>query len=447
MLLRTKVLLPTGIGIIIIVFLQHNCIVGSSKTTQNSIEIENIAKSIVVSINKSKYRYGSGVILQHKGDDYTVITTAQVVNDRDFTINTSDNQSYKIIPDSVQIAPDNTDLAIVKFRSTSNYPNAKLGNHSSIKSGMNVYIAGFTDYGINTNKSRLTPFVFTQGNVLANSNKTFDHGYSFLYLNPIRSIVNGAALLNSNGELVAIHGISNHPPIKMKMVKLDCKMFTNDEYAEVPIKSSVPLAYNLTMKFDVAIPIMHFEMVANNMGVKLERQIPAAMLTADDYIISGIEKYLNQNERDSVADLDRAIQLKPDEANLYNYRGAIKAGKLNDVQGGLADLNRAIKLKNSDITVYKNRGYLRAKALADIQGGLTDFDQAIQIDPTDADSYGSRGSIKYFHLKDRSSGMADIRQSVKLFQQQGDIYSYAEGKAAIHFLEEDMKKSKSVLDK
>ena len=46
----------------------------------------------------------------------------------------------------------------------------------------------------------------------------------------------------------------------------------------------------------------------------------------------------------ALADFNRAIELKPDEAALYVNRGQVKWGQ-KDADGALADFNRAVDLK------------------------------------------------------------------------------------------------------
>ena len=326
---------------------------------KSAVEIADTAKAITVMITKSN-GVGSGVILQQQGDIYTVLTAAHVVKDKvSYKITTSDDRSYAVISNSIRAASGNIDLAVVKFKSTTKYPTAKLGNCNILKSGMDLYVGGFPGTSIAITAPE---FMFREGKVSANSNKTFEKGYSLVYSNDTLPGMSGGAVLNSDGELVAIHGRGDR-----------------DE-------SGAKNGFNL------GIPINRFATVVSNMGVQLDGQVAAIPQNvapkADDYIASAAQKYEKGEYQGSLADLDRAIQLNPNFANAYKSRGTLKE-RLQDTQGALADYNRAI-----------------------------------QLDPSYAIAYAWRDIIKYTRLNDRAGAIADMQQAARLFQQQNDTNGY-----------------------
>ena len=59
----------------------------------------------------------------------------------------------------------------------------------------------------------------------------------------------------------------------------------------------------------------------------------------------------------ALADYNKAIELDPDDAIVYNNRGLLyKAQKKEDL--ALADFNKAIELNPKYVTAYTNRGSL-----------------------------------------------------------------------------------------
>jgi hypothetical protein len=54
-------------------------------------------------------------------------------------------------------------------------------------------------------------------------------------------------------------------------------------------------------------------------------------LKAEEYYQSSDRKYHRQDDRGSLADLDRAIQVKPDFADAHRRRGILKANIFQDV--------------------------------------------------------------------------------------------------------------------
>jgi hypothetical protein len=330
-------------------------------SAKSSVEIGEIAKAITVLITEPG-SVGSGAILQHQGDVYTVLTAAHVVKAKaSFKITTSDDRSYEVISSSIKSAPGSIDLAVVKFKSTANYPTAKLGNCNVLKSGMDLYVGGFPGMSRAITQS---VFVFREGKVSANSNKTFENGYSLVYSNDTLPGMSGGAVLNSDGELVAIHG-------------------RGDRDTTSGAKNG----------FNLGIPVNRFATVASNMGIDLGVKVAVIPQNnapkADDYLASAAQKQGKGDDRGSLTDLDRAIQLDSKNANDYISRGTLKFDKLQDIQGGLVDLDRAVQLDPKSAIAYNNRGVLQSSKLKDFQRALADYNRAIQIDPQYAIAYPS----------------------------------------------------------
>jgi tetratricopeptide (TPR) repeat protein len=361
---------------------------------KSQADVAETARTITVLIT-SPSGQGSGVILKQEGDIYTVLTAAHVVKKKvSYKITTPDERQYEVISSSIVSAPGDIDLAVVKFKATTKYPTAKLGNCNILTRGMDLYVAGFpgTDRAITS-----TILIVREGKISANSNKTFDKGYSLIYSNDTLNGMSGGAVLNSNGELVAIHGVGDRDEDGRKN------------------------------GFNLGIPIERFGTVASRMGVELNGQV-AVIITdtapkADDYFASAKQKTIKGDNRGAVADLNRAIQLDPNYAQAYIFRGVLKAARLNDTQGALADLNRAIEINPSYLLAYLSRGLLKYEKLNDIQGALADFDRSIQLDLNNALAYSNRGALKYEKLNDPQGALADINRAVQLDPQNSGDYN------------------------
>jgi tetratricopeptide (TPR) repeat protein len=373
-------------------------LVQSIAIAKTSVEIADTARAITVLISDGSSQ-GSGVILQHQGDIYTILTAAHVVKHKtSYKITTSDDRSYEIVSSSIRSAPGKIDLAICKFKSTTKYPTAKLGNSNALKSGMDLYVAGFPAATKVLTKS---VFVFREGKVSANSNQTFDAGYSLIYSNDTLPGMSGGGVLNSNGELVAIHG------------RGDRERLTDGGTG------------NKT-GFNVGIPIDRFATLASSIGIQIGQPVSSISQNtapkADDYVAAAAQKYGNRDYRGALADYDRAIQLTPNNAIAYNYRGVLKE-KIQDIQGGLADYNRAIQLDANYGEAYSNRGTLKANKLQDLQGALADYNLAIELNPKYAPAYSNRGNLKVKNME-IDSGLADYNRAIQLDPNEATYYSY-----------------------
>ena len=79
----------------------------------------------------------------------------------------------------------------------------------------------------------------------------------------------------------------------------------------------------------------------------------------------------------AIADLNQALQLKPDEANFYDSRGFAYAGK-KDYDRAIADYNQALKLKPDADYTYYHRGIVY-RALGDRLQAIADFRKALEL--------------------------------------------------------------------
>ena len=365
---------------------------------KTSVEIGDTAKAITVSISEPE-SVGSGVILQRQGDTYTVLTAAHVVRNKvAYKITTSDDRQYSVISSSIKPAPGNIDLAIVKFKANAKYPTAKLGNSHRLKSGMELYVAGFPAATQVLTKS---VFMFREGKVSANSDRTFEAGYSLVYSNDTLPGMSGGAVLNTNGELVAIHG------------RGDRERLSDNTFGG-------------KTGFNVGIPIDRFVAIASNMGVPLSQSVAAPPLStapkADDYLAAAAQKYSNRDYRGALAEYDRVIQLQPSNAPAHNYRGVLKV-KIQDFDGGLADYNRAIQLDANYGEAYSNRGNLKANKLQDLSGAMADYDLAIELNPKYALAYAYRGRLKVKNMA-VNAGLDDYNRAIKIDPNESTYYSY-----------------------
>ena len=215
-------------------------------SSYNAEDLSRIAKEVTVIIDGQDL--ASGVIISHRGDDYTVLTNWHAVrswgND---TVNTKDGARHIIKPGSIKRI-GKLDLAIFTFTSNKFYRVAEFGNSDTISEGSPLYVTGAPAnlQGI-TSRSLLV----VSGQLVGFDAPT-QNGYSLVYSNNTMPGMSGGSVIDKNGNLVGIHGIGSRD--------------SNGQKAG----------------FNLGIPINLFVTNASQMGIKytatyqkIDRQTPA----------------------------------------------------------------------------------------------------------------------------------------------------------------------------
>jgi tetratricopeptide (TPR) repeat protein len=397
-------------------------IVQTIAQAKTKVEIGRIAKNITVRIETvGSEEKGSGILIQKEGDVYDVLTAAHVVKARSdfaFKIVTPDGIVHSSM--SVSRIDGDLDLAVVSFKSSQKYQLSDIGTSNSLEPGTEVYVSGFP---AKTQTISDGVFNFTAGTVSGKANRPVDSkGYTLIYSNPTLPGMSGGPVLNTDGQLVAIHGLGDRSLID-----------------------------NNKTNFNLGIVVERFSPVAQFLGVNVWTKLPK--LPAEDtpnaayYYLSAKEisigfKYfegyrkisqeLDAQELDAkraINNLNTAIALNPKYSDAYNLRARIKS-KLKNFSGALNDYNTAIEIGSSDPSeTHRHRGKIKYMNLNDTFGALEDYNKAIEIDSNNVLAYVYRGIIKHDQLKDIPGAMADWDKAIKI----GSIYGIISSQDKIPF--------------
>ncbi|BAU08523.1 tetratricopeptide repeat-containing S1 family peptidase [Fischerella sp. NIES-3754] len=347
-------------------------------------EVEQIAREITVRIvdTQDPTVSGSGVLIKHSGDTYTVLTAYHVVKDGGkYEVITPDTQTNQV--KSVKRLPD-VDLAVVEFSSSKDYKIAKIGNSDKATASNSVYVAGFPGRTAAISNPQL---FFNKGQVQANGAAQRD-GYNILYDNDTLSGMSGGAVLNEQGEVVAIHGRVDEQEIGEKS---QSKIITG-------LGTTIYSALRQMLAVGVDVGVRPPDVVATG-------------LKADDFYIRAYDKYDQKDYKGAIADYTSALKINPNDADAYNNRGVARSD-LGDKQGAIADYTSALKINPNDADAYNNRGNARSD-LGDKQGAITDFNSALKINPNDAEAYYNRGNARRL-LGDKQGAIADYTSAIKI---------------------------------
>ncbi len=373
---------------------------------------------------------GSGVIIKHEGDTYTLLTAAHVVKnrqDRPLKIVTFDRQEYSTPIDRIQIAPNAIDLATVTFQSNQNYPVAEIGDSINLTRGQPIVAAGYANAKLQ----------FYPGKVVAIGRQAQPDGYGLVLGNAdILPGMSGGAVFNDKGILVGINGKS------VGNVNINLADRRN----------------RIRPVSGLAIPIETFVQIASQMQVDLGARTPkstVATSTADDFFIAAQHKSERGNYQEAIDDYDSTLALNPNFTEVYFRRG-IAHSSLQHWPEAMADYTRSIATDPNYSEAYIHRGNIR-NILADWQGAMSDFDlalglnpsasaayigrgkalceldkcqlalsdynRAIELNPTSAYAYNNRG-FAYYRLGDNQNALSSYLAAAELYRKQGNDRDY-----------------------
>jgi tetratricopeptide (TPR) repeat protein len=115
---------------------------------------------------------------------------------------------------------------------------------------------------------------------------------------------------------------------------------------------------------------------------------------------------------EAIDDLNMAIELDPDRAELYLARGTIQRHGANDSQQALSDFNEAIRLNPGSAEAYRGRAEIYL-ALNQLESAMGDANLAIQLAPNSVTGYLHRARA-YKAAGDLDKAREDVDHALKI---------------------------------
>ena len=150
----------------------------------------------------------------------------------------------------------------------------------------------------------------------------------------------------------------------------------------------------------------------------VEQLAPASTprsLTADDHTSRAKAYYHAGEYHDALAELNRALDLRPDDADTLTNRG-VTFYHLKRYDDALADSDRALDLRPDHAVTLTNRGAAFYQ-LERYDDALTDYNRSLELRPDHADTLTNRG-VTLHHMKRYDDALADYNRALDL--QPGD---------------------------
>lgn len=220
---RLFLLFITTVSVIQLYAHSHQVVLGTTSPGNFDTTTAEIANQVTVRI-LTKFGSGSGVVIKHEGQTYTVLTNNHVVADSPedgYEILTTDGNIY--LAEQVNcVNGKNLDLALVKFTSPEDYQVVALPKSKVISEGETVYASGFPAWHFVFKGKKLTKmeetrnwgvkaFQLKTGTIKMQLAKTLPGGYQLGSTNDVFQGMSGGPTLNQQGELIGINGLLKYP--------------------------------------------------------------------------------------------------------------------------------------------------------------------------------------------------------------------------------------------
>ncbi len=341
-------------------------------------EIQTKAYQITVKIQSD--RPSSGVLVAKQGDRYTVLTTKHSVKVEDrYAVVTPDGISHPVEWRSIQNVPD-LDLALVEFKSDRSYAIADLSIAQPYP-GQPLFLMG---------KADATP-KFTPGSVIPQlqaipfAKDPFTQGYGLFYSNIAQAGMSGGPVLNSSGQVIAIHGRSEGEEIELP--SLDMSEPSGSDRLHLGYSSGITI--RTLLSYQPKLPLT--PQTANRSGL-----LPEDVQTVDQILRPLMEPPQGSASNSAIAWANHANKL---------YR----MGRLPE---GIRALQKAIKLAPKAFALRYGEGVMFF-TLGRSADAAKAFDQALMLDPTQDRALQGK-AIALASLGETESALELLSQTVKL---------------------------------
>lgn len=140
--------------------------------------------------------------------------------------------------------------------------------------------------------------------------------------------------------------------------------------------------------------------------------------TAADFMERARRSTLKGKGKEAYADYTKALELEPDNAQIYLARGQMNAfGEDAD----LADMKQALKLNPNLGRAWVRMAYI-LRTRNDIQGALVAATRATEVEPGEAVTWGARGNL-LGQINDYRGSIADYSRAIELDPYRSSYYN------------------------
>ena len=374
------------------------------------LEVNEIAEQVTVRIDGENGN-GSGVIFAQKEDRldedlfiYYVLTAKHVVEqNQKYTVTTEDDESYVIDSNEIKKFPD-SDLAVVSFKSESEYDTARFGDYQF---GFNEESWVFV-YGWAKPDSSAKP-QFSAGKVAGKETGIFlvkddlsfaqANGYELVYTNLSEVGMSGGGVFDTNGRVIGIHASAEGERYKLAnklqlgfSLGIPVGTFLNSDYGQDLIVQQILKIKTTKERLDIdpfAQPTLSqddLESIQNNLT---EVQAPTTSSNETQWLNYGNQLWRLSRYPQAIAAFDRALEKQPDFHQAHYGKGLAYYNQ-GDYQTAVAEFDRAIEIE-PDFYPALYRQSLCLLALKQYEPAQLTIQQAIALQPDNIALYILQG--------------------------------------------------------
>jgi Trypsin-like peptidase domain len=253
----------------------------------NALTPAEVAQQVTVRIGGANT--GSGVIIEHEGNNYTVVTNWHVLQVKgNYTVFMQDGRQYSI--NQIKQLP-NVDLAIFQFTSNQNYQVAQKGDSDQVTLGKSIYVAGFPQ--------GTSDIQFLSGTI-SSIRKNPENGYALVYAVNAFPGMSGGPIIDEQGKLIGIHGRAETRPDTNATTVLG-----------IPLKtylSLIPNKISTQARMDTSLPkpVLNQKPQNSSVPTSVSRTQVAGTIRDSDRFGEAVDKI--QSEAQRIANIARLGQ-------------------------------------------------------------------------------------------------------------------------------------------
>ena len=134
----------------------------------------------------------------------------------------------------------------------------------------------------------------------------------------------------------------------------------------------------------------------------------------EDHVFGGNYNLGAGNYSQSIFEYNKAIELNPNNAESYHFRGVAYERQGNFSQA-ISDYTKSIELDSNNAQVYLNRSHAYSEQ-GDLPKVIADCIKALEIDP----NVKGVGNVMSSFMKDDAAAFLDFQQKAKIWQARAD---------------------------